>query len=324
MILSGEASIAILISKRHDFNPGDSLENLIAPYADVEYMRFPFDNVDGISLNLKSSVPRPNIIINSSIPATRAKFTLAHEFGHVLIPWHSGMVFSSIDKYSRSTNAAYREIEAEANRFAAELLLPSGWLQALHVELGSPTKVVKHALKICGTSIAATIIAVNNSLPAGYVFACTDNDDFVLSSSATRGTYAAPFDKGELLTDTPTYEECEQCYTYEHKGYKYNWLAFETEKKINVSADERAWRVILDEIVADVDPDISQSNLKASINAIISASNTRSANAEAFFATVRQKFAGKGVLYQKALSHPQFNIFLSKKIDEFLERRSRI
>ena len=123
MRLSVEAALARHIAERHNFLPGNDLRALVQEYADVEVLAFPVDTVDGISLYLKVPDRRPNILLNLNIPDTRRKFTLAHEFGHVIIPWHFGTIFSNIDKYKSSVDIAYREMEAEANRFAAELLM---------------------------------------------------------------------------------------------------------------------------------------------------------------------------------------------------------
>lgn len=67
------------------------------------------------------------ILVNSSMPPVRARFTLAHEYGHHRLG-HGAAVDRVIDTRSRDRH------EVEANRFAAELLVPGpgleGWLQA--------------------------------------------------------------------------------------------------------------------------------------------------------------------------------------------------
>lgn len=319
MIMAPESALARLISTRHEFHPGDDLHELVSQYADIEYLPFPVDSVDGISLYLKSTTRRPNIIINSNIPRTRAKFTLAHEFGHVIVPWHFGTIFSNID--AKSADYAYREMEAEANRFAAELLMPENWLQDLHAQTGSPAATAKIVRETCGTSMAAVIIATNNALPPGFIYIRAGGDGTVAFSTSSQGTIVAPFDKGENFRNSARFEECSNVSSFEFGGIEHHWLFFATEKMIDVVTDDRPWREILDEIITDVDPQNSQSNIKASVNAMISICNVRSVTAEAFFAAVRQKLAGKGPLYQSILAHPKFNAFLAKKIEEFMARR---
>jgi Zn-dependent peptidase ImmA (M78 family) len=67
------------------------------------------------------------ILVNSSMHPVRARFTLAHEFGHCRLG-HGAVIDRVIDPSSRDRR------EVEANQFAAELLLPrlgvEWWLQA--------------------------------------------------------------------------------------------------------------------------------------------------------------------------------------------------
>lgn len=66
-----------------------------------------FGPVDVDGLTLRPAGMRPVIFLNKNRPADRLRFSLAHEFGHVVLhPF------------------PYEEMEKEANEFAAELLMP--------------------------------------------------------------------------------------------------------------------------------------------------------------------------------------------------------
>lgn len=72
------------------------------------------------------------ILIAKGASPQRRRFSIGHELGHFLIPSHRprhGHQFScsSADLHSSDTSAAdrSRRMEAEANRFAAELLMPA-------------------------------------------------------------------------------------------------------------------------------------------------------------------------------------------------------
>ena len=65
---------------------------------------------DGVSLTAEGR--RPVVILSERLPADRERMTVLHEFGHVVM---HGLVAASGDA----------EIEAEATRFAAELLMPA-------------------------------------------------------------------------------------------------------------------------------------------------------------------------------------------------------
>ncbi len=72
------------------------------------------------------------IIVRRSNSPTRPRFTIAHELGHFLNPWHrpsgEGFRCSKSDMSERDTKNARAQfrVEAEANRFATELLMPTG------------------------------------------------------------------------------------------------------------------------------------------------------------------------------------------------------
>lgn len=63
------------------------------------------------------------IFYNSLVPRTRQRFTIGHELGHFLLPWHRQNSFQcSADDISSRTNRGW---EREANQFSAELLMPT-------------------------------------------------------------------------------------------------------------------------------------------------------------------------------------------------------
>jgi Zn-dependent peptidase ImmA (M78 family) len=319
-----EVEIARRITERHNYTPGSGLLELVQQYADVEFLPIPVHNVDGVSLHLKIKGMRPSIIVNSGIADTRQTFTLAHEFGHVLIPWHAGTIFSFTDGeiHTEGADQAYWEMEAEANRFAAELLMPQHWLHSLHLEHKNPAYTAEHVRKLCGTSMQAVVIAVNKSLPPGYVYASVDEEGAVVTSSSSRGTYAPKLKLGQILSKSSQLAECKEWFEYEFRGVKHCWLSFEAEKDLESVIDPRPWREILEEILVDTDAVSSQANIKMSLNAIVASTNNPEYSAKSFFAAVRQKLAGRGRPYEQILQHPKFNSYLIKRIEDLMGRRS--
>lgn len=318
-----EIEIARLIQKRHDFVPGSDLLELVKQYAEVEFLPIPVDKVDGVSLHLKVKGRRPSIIVNSHTPKTRAQFTLAHEFGHVLIPWHRGTIFSftASGRHTEGADMAYWEMEAEANRFAAELLMPQEWLRSIHEEIGNPAHTAKKVLNLCGTSMQAVVIAVNNSLPPGYVYASLDSTGHVVSAASSKGTLVSPPEPGTFFDDSSQFNECKDCFAYDFKNVRHNWLSFEAEQDFEMIVDVRPWREILDEIVAATGSESIQGNIKASLNAIVASSNRSDYSPNAFYASVRQKLAGRGLPYENILKHPLFDSYLVKRIEDLISRR---
>ena len=319
-----EVEIASLVAARHAYVPGSDLLSLIKNYADVEIRSIPVPNVDGVSLHLKVKGRRPLIIVNSQIAETRQRFTLAHEFGHVLIPWHTGTIFSysSADGFTEGADQAYWDTEAEANRFAAELLMPRKWLRSLHEEKKNPAHTAKQAEKLCGTSMQAIIIALNNSLPPGFVYASIDDTGHVISSSSSKGTFVSPLKVGEYLDASLQFEECENCYEYQHRGLRHNWMLFEAEQDFDADSDPRPWRDVLEEILLDTGAEARQSNIKQSLNAIVASNNRSEYSAKAFYAAVRQRLVGRGQPYEDILAHSNFSSYLIKRIEDLISRRS--
>ncbi|MGB0679804.1 MAG: ImmA/IrrE family metallo-endopeptidase [Polyangiales bacterium] len=78
---------------------------------------------------VKSSPERAAIWLDAGKPRVRRRFTLAHELGHLML--HPlGEEFRDLADPTRPTHS-YRE--KQANRFAAELLMPS-WMLPPYVE----------------------------------------------------------------------------------------------------------------------------------------------------------------------------------------------
>ncbi len=85
------------------------------------------------------------ILTNASSTPQRRRFTIGHELGHWLLPWHTAKSKTlhcspaqmKLD-FTKGLNAAAR-IEVEANRFAAELLLPGKELKTDIAPRGEPT-----------------------------------------------------------------------------------------------------------------------------------------------------------------------------------------
>lgn len=81
-----------------------------------------FGDADVDGLTLRPAGMRPVILLNRNRPADRIRFSLAHEYGHVVLHPYP-----------------YEAMEKEANEFAAELLMPeSGVLKDLKLPLTIP------------------------------------------------------------------------------------------------------------------------------------------------------------------------------------------
>lgn len=161
-----EVKMARRILQNHSLSIPFDLDALVAQYAEVIYKTIPLEGVDGICLNLKKPGKFPKVIVNESSPRTRQKFTLAHELGHIIIPWHLGTIVDEIDISNRNTATGkqYRDFEKEANRFASELLMPLDWILSLFHKNHDSSFLILQACEHCGVSEAAAEIRVKNAL----------------------------------------------------------------------------------------------------------------------------------------------------------------
>ena len=64
------------------------IASIAKKYCFLKIFDIPFD-LDGVVITDKSN---KTVLINSRVHRNRRRFTLAHELGHVVIPWHTGVI----------------------------------------------------------------------------------------------------------------------------------------------------------------------------------------------------------------------------------------
>ena len=94
-----------------------------------------FDGFEGMLLTDRVR-SRGGILANDSRGRPRARFTIAHELGHFLMEWHelsaeSGFQCRSSDMRETREDRQDRKQEAQANRFAIDLLAPQVFVDRL-------------------------------------------------------------------------------------------------------------------------------------------------------------------------------------------------
>lgn len=76
------------------------------------------------------------IFYNGTVPRSRQKFTIGHELGHFLLPWHRQTTFECTAEDISSR--ARKDWEVQANQFSAELLMPKMLVKARLQANGDP------------------------------------------------------------------------------------------------------------------------------------------------------------------------------------------
>lgn len=90
---------------------------------------------------------RGAIMVKAGVSPRRRRFTVAHELGHFLLPWHRQERFSCKSSdikdsgTSRANSLEQVNIETEANAFASELLMPSSAFKSFIDDFETPTLV---------------------------------------------------------------------------------------------------------------------------------------------------------------------------------------
>lgn len=168
--------IADLIVRRYGLTPPVDVRSLVNEYADLDELTWPFE-CDAMVHGL-SAPGRPKIFLRDNQPPRRKRFTLGHELGHVLIPWHIESLACHIKRYSWSADGN----ESEANRFASHLLAPTAFLKNL-TAASNEVAAWLDGLQACEISAHAGLLALRRVLLAGYVFLLENADDLVEISS---------------------------------------------------------------------------------------------------------------------------------------------
>jgi hypothetical protein len=123
----------------------------------VKIAEFEVGNFEG-SLLTDVEKQKGVILYKAGIRKERRRFTIAHELGHFLLPSHKGnQQCTAADLREVRRDTIHQRQEAEANRFAAGLLMPKPWFTRDMDQLGDAdvTHVQRLAKRYC-TSLEAT------------------------------------------------------------------------------------------------------------------------------------------------------------------------
>lgn len=118
------------------------------------------------------------ILVNARSKPQRRRFTIGHELGHFLNPWHrpstpDGFRCARADMVITSVTGQNRQLrqEAEANAFAIELLAPSKWVRryiAAKIDLAQVLAMAE-ALEISREAAARRYVELHDQ-PLAVVF----------------------------------------------------------------------------------------------------------------------------------------------------------
>lgn len=156
---SPERLLGVILDHHRDWTPPVDVEAFALTVGILEFRDL---EVDGFVGALMTDMEKTKGIILSAagMPLTRRRFTVAHELGHFLIAAHRGdKRCTTKDLMETGRETLHQKEEAQANRFAAGLLMPKPWFVAQTDDLGSPE--LEH-LRVLSSTYSVSLEAAAN------------------------------------------------------------------------------------------------------------------------------------------------------------------
>lgn len=310
-----------LIAKRR-LAPAIDIESLLKEYADVEFVEFPI-KIDGLCLGLKAPGRRPVVLISSQLIRSRRRFTMAHELGHVLIPWHMGNIIDLVD-IERNAGDEFSNMESEANRFASELLMPSDLVVQKLTSYADIALLIRTVQSEFEVSFTASCLKILSLLGHGYVVAVTSLNR-VIWSGRSIGTLASQLRVGfDLDYEDPFPFEKKYWASISGSSGVHVWK-FEHQEAQTLDTTS-TWREILGIICLDIlssNDDIK--SFKSSVSGVAAYANgsSKERTIGAIISAMLQRYHANAVnndLYNDFVRHPLFSTYCRARAEDFLRK----
>jgi hypothetical protein len=315
-----EVNLAKRLVEKYELQPPINILGLVQRYATLRFAPFPFEDADGISIDIKVPGRQPRVIVNSNKIATRQRFTLAHELGHIIIPWHVGTIIDHTDLTTEIMQGNYWEIEQEANRFAAELLMPGEWVERLKRKCQNLAHIHKMISERCNVSVHAAAIHLASFLPQHIVY-CAEQDGVVVYSGRSPETLASPLPENSQFSED-AYAYCVEHNRAELGNRTLHWWILPSELTLD-NSDNRNWREVLHQILSDIGiPEKDLSQVKQSVNGVVAYANGAAKRSERYSvstvaAACVQRFRDR-TEFSEIVEHHDFETFVQKKAEELV------
>lgn len=317
--------MAAEIVRRLRIEPPVDLFEVASNYADLEFDEIPGE-CDGLLIGLHGPRPRPLIILDQGRHELRRRFTLAHELGHVLLPWHTG-TFACDPRRTifglSGVGGAYAE--PEANRFAGELLVPTAWLNRIVRDLGADSVTpLLSAVEQAEVSAWVACLRLTNVLPPRHVFAMVDLSQRVVLSGQTRGTQLSPPKHGDVLDRRLLDRFATACEEIRYRSRRIIWWQFSDvgdDDLDEAGADARDSSTVLQGLLrrhaAPEDVRAVQMRLAGIIGAANSSARREGVTSRAeLYARFASRFAKNRELPYSLLHDEDFETWLRKRAAE--------
>lgn len=287
---------AATVVDRFSLKPPVDVLALAESYCDIEYAAWPHA-CDAITIGLGHGRPQVFLRKNHS-GRRRQKFTIGHELGHVIIPWHLGLIECVPGRPPMETTSG-RDQESEAHRFAGALLVPRSFIsQHADDHVGSAVE----ALNKTEISAFAAVLSLARNLLPGFCFLVEENrgKPTLIKSS---GTVTPPLKAGqsqEAQFRAVAYDSGEAVVS----DRRVLWFQFAAPVGFTLPDDERTTTQLLNDSIAQAEGKRADRGLYTRINGIVGGLLSKAERAESAEAAL-------SVLeYRFTTSHPELGHFM--------------
>jgi Zn-dependent peptidase ImmA (M78 family) len=129
----------------------------IASALELELRHAQADGFEGALIRSKD-IPVGAIVVRDSIrEGGRKNFTIAHEIGHFVLPGHAqaSLACTASDVANWGSASVRKELEREADEFAAELLMPAALVESIGAGVPPSLLVIEKIARKAGASLSA-------------------------------------------------------------------------------------------------------------------------------------------------------------------------
>jgi hypothetical protein len=335
--LTREERVAERLLLRHGLSPPVDVRELARCYADIEEVQLPATlKADAVLIEHPKGHRRPLIVLAKGFApstSTRKRFTLAHEIGHIVIPWHWGTLscHPSETEPAGQLGGDYGQTEGEANRFASEILVPAKWTRELVGAHNTIKDIINQISKQACVSLDVARIKLMRCLPPGYVCAVSDSQGICLrvdnSEGTSLGTYIdynarASLDSIQQALDPFVLD----AYSYDSGQSRVQLWRVDCSCNLPQTEDPRESTAILREILMFLSEEKNLPiRVENRINGIVGSLNSTifCRSPEAIYGALRLRFSHRICQNDTALSlvinQVSFGLFLAAKAKELAQ-----
>src|SRR5262249_217745 len=151
-----------------------------------------------------------------------------------------------------NNSSPYWQLEGEANRFAAELLMPAAWLSKIIERHENPCEILTLIREDADVSFEPALIRLLDPLTPGYLYAVVNEECLVASSDRSQGTVVSRLERGSFVDLGAQFPTSDALWSMPFRGGLLIWWHFPREHQLpQIPNESREWREILNVILED-------------------------------------------------------------------------